>query len=335
MALTARPIRFNTRQRSDYHGENRDFLAPVIAQGAGSVDAWAAVHSVTLTNTTALNFNDTSHRPASLGFTLTNTGSETLSYTLGHRGAASGYVMNTTHALTTGDAQPIYASLQIVPSSLTLDPGQTATVSVSIASEPALPEAAKRISYFGGYVTIDASSSNSTNLSLPYTAFGGDLASLPMINRDQTHLAAYDAATSSTSGSLPAGRVFECLYRPNASPPCTFPADGLALSLVTQTRNLTIDLVSKQSGQTVLPPGGGVYASGSNNPWDGSGYHAWDGSDRNRTFVPAGEYVWKVTALRLNADSGVLDKDWDVWESASWVLRYAADSTGLPPAGRA
>ncbi|KAK7955702.1 subtilisin-like serine protease PR1C [Apiospora aurea] len=351
MALTARPIGFNTRQRSDYSGENRDFLAPVIAQGAGFVDAWAAVHTVTLTNTTALNFNDTAHRPSHLAFTLTNTGSsETLSYKLGHRGAASGYVMNTTYTLATGDAQPIYAELEIVPSSLTLGPGQFATVSVSVASEPALPEAAKRISYFGGYVTIDASSSadsnaSTTTLSLPYTAFGGALASLPMINRDrgQTYLAAYDATTNQTSGDpLPAGRVFECLYNNSnnnatANPPCTFPADGLApglaLSLVTQTRNLTIDLVDKGTHETVLP--GGVYASGSNNPWDGSGYQAWDGRDRNRAFVPAGEYVWRVTALRLNADSGVFERDWDVWESESWVLRYAAGSTGLPPGGKA
>ncbi|KAK8081119.1 serine endopeptidase [Apiospora hydei] len=345
LALTARPIKFNTRQRSDYGGENRGFLAPVIAQGAGFVDAWAAVHSVTLTNTTALNFNDTAHRPSHLAFTLNNTGSsETLSYTLGHRGAASGYVMNTTYALTTGDAQPIYAELTIVPSSLSLAPGESATVSVSIASEPAMPEAAKRISYFGGYVTIDASSSSgnatTSTLSLPYTAFGGALASLPMINRDATYLAAYDATNQTSGDPLPAGRVFECLYNNNnnnstTSPPCTFPADGLApglaLSLVTQTRNLTIDLVDNKTKTSMLPGGGGVYASGSNNPWDGSWYHAWDGRDRNRTFVPAGEYVWSVTALRLNADSGVVERDWDVWESESWVLRYAADSTGLPP----
>ncbi|KAK8033845.1 serine endopeptidase [Apiospora marii] len=349
MALTARPIKFNTRQRSDYYGQNRDFLAPVIAQGAGFVDAWAAVHTATLTNTTSLNFNDTTHRPSHLDFTLTNTGSDTLSYALRHTGAASGYVMNTTggalYELTAGDAQPIYAEIKISPATLSLEPGKSATISVSIAAEPAMAEAAKRISYFGGYVSVDvaaAVASNSTTssstrnhstLSLPYTGFGGDLASLPMINRDQTYSAAYDAAAQSSGDRLPAGRVFECRYQASASPPCTFPADGLApglvLSLVTQTRNLTIDLVDKASGQSVFPPGG-AYTSGSNNPWDGSGYRAWDGGDRNRTFVPAGEYVWRVTARRLNGDSGTMGRDWDVWESEGWGLRYAADSTGLP-----
>ncbi|KAK8060868.1 serine endopeptidase [Apiospora saccharicola] len=346
MALTAKPIKFNTRQRSDYYGQNRDFLAPIIAQGAGFVDAWASVHTATLTNTTALNFNDTTHRPSHLDFTLTNTGPDTLSYALRHTGAASGYVMNTTggalYDLTTGDAQPIYAEIKISPASLSLEPGKSATVSVSIAAEPAMAEAAKRISYFGGYVTIEVTSSsngnsNHSSLSLPYTGFGGDLASLPMINRDQTYAVGYDAAKQSTGDRLPAGRAFECRYQASASPPCTFPADGLSpglvLSLVTQTRNLTIDLVDKTTQKSVLLPGG-VYTSGSNNPWDGSGYHAWDGSDRNRTFVPAGEYVWKVTALKLNADSGVFEKDWDVWESESWGLRYAADSTGGLPAGK-
>ncbi|KAK6853971.1 serine endopeptidase [Apiospora arundinis] len=310
---------------------------PVIAQGAGFLDAWAAVHTVTLTNTTSLDFNDTAHRPTHLFFTLTNAGAETLSYTLFHTSAASGYVMNTTggalYALTKGDAQPIYAELKIYPNSLSLEPGKSATVSVSIAAEPAMPDAAKRVSYFGGYVTINVVSSNST-LSLPYTGFGGDLASLPMINRDQTYAAAYDAAKQSFADDrVSAGRVFECQYRgAGASPPCTFPADGLSpgltLNLVTQTRNLTIDLVDKKSGKPVVP--GGVYTSGSNNPWDGSGYQSWNGTDGNRTFVPAGEYAWKVTTLRLNADSGVFEKDWDVWESESWVLRYAANSTGLP-----
>lgn len=346
MALTAKPIKFNTRQRSDYYGQNRDFLAPIIAQGAGFIDAWAAVHTATLTNTTSLNFNDTTHRPSHLDFTLTNTGSDTLSYALRHTGAASGYVMNTTggalYDLTTGDAQPVYADIKISPASLSLEPGKSATISVSIVAEPAMAEAAKRISYFGGYVTIDVAASNNsgnsnhTSLSLPYTGFGGDLASLPMINRDQTYSAGYDAAAQSSGNRLAAGRVFECRYQASASPPCAFPSDGLSpglvLSLVTQTRNLTIDLVDKTTQKSVMPPGegGGVYTSGSNSPWNGSGYHAWDGSDRNRTFVPAGEYVWKVAALRLNADSGVFERDWDVWESESWMLRYAADSTGLP-----
>ncbi|KAK8119737.1 serine endopeptidase [Apiospora kogelbergensis] len=347
LALTAKPIKFNTRQRSEY-GENRDFLAPVIAQGAGFVDAWAAVHTVTLTNTTSLNFNDTAHRPAHLAFTLTNSGAETLSYALHHTGAASGYVMNTTggalYDLTKGDAQPIYAELAIEPAALRLEPGKSATVSVSIASEPAMSEAATRVSYFGGYVTIDVvsrSNSSGTNstLSLPYTGFGGSLAALPMINRDQTYAAGYDAAAQSLSDArLAAGRVFECQYRGRgASPPCVFPADGLApglaLALVTQTRDLAIDLVDKTSGKPILP--GAVYASGSNNPWDGSGYQAWNGTDGGRAFVPAGEYVWRVTARRLSADSGVFARDWDVWESEGWVLRYAANSTGLPAAGKA
>ena len=233
MALTARPIRFNTRQRSDYYGQNRDFLAPVIAQGAGFVDAWAAVHTATVTNTTSLNFNDTTHRPSHLG----------------------------------------------------------------------------------------------------------DLASLPMINRDQTYSAGHDAAAPSSGDRLPAGRVFECRYRAGDRPPCAFPADGLApglvLSLVTPTRHLTINLVDRATRKSVMPPpgaggGGGVYTSGSGSPWDGSGYRAWDGGDRDRALVPAGAYAWRVTARRLNADSGAVERDWDVWESEGWVLRYAADSTGLP-----
>lgn len=334
MAVTARPIHYNTRQlRSQYAGETQNFFAPVLQQGGGLVDAWAAAHTKTLLNVSSLSFNDTAHRPAYLPFEISNTGEEELIYHMGSIGAASGFFMNTTggakYNLTDNMGTAIFARLKFDPERVRIGPGKTASVAVSVAAEPNLEGG---VSYFGGYVALNVSTrtAHAESLTVPYTGFKGDLASLPMVNGDLTYAGAYDLRSKDMPRIEP-GRVFTCEFDSKAKTPCTFVPDGLvpslSISLVTQSRNMTADLVSRGTGAVVLP---GILTSDVSTPRVGSFGVYWNATDNNSTFVPPGAYYWRVTALRLNADSGT-EKDWDVWESTSWTLNYTANSTGLPP----
>ncbi|TLS24939.1 hypothetical protein PpBr36_08876 [Pyricularia pennisetigena] len=327
LASTAQPIKFNDRQKTYYTGNVKDFFAPILQQGGGLIDAYAASQTRTHLNVTNLSFNDTANRVPSVTFEISNTGDKELSYVLNHVGAASGYFMNTSsgarYNLTGATGLPVYAELNIRPSQLTLGPGKTASVTVSVAAEPDLPDGT---SFFGGYVTINATAQGKAadHVRIPYTGFGHGLVSLPAINKDL----AYGGATTS-DGKMTRdgdGRVFVCEYNQTASVPCTFDGlyPGVQAALVTgASRNMTISLVDHKTGAAALPNDVNL---GSSAAWGKSSYWYWDGTDSNRSFVPAGDYFWRVKVLRLNGRLDA-DQDYDVLDTVWWTLKYTANST--------
>ncbi|TDZ16298.1 Minor extracellular protease vpr [Colletotrichum orbiculare MAFF 240422] len=323
---TANPVKFVDGKR-----KKSDFLGPVFSQGGGLVDAWAAVHTVSLVNVSSLDFNDTANRPASLAFTITNKGSESLSYSLSHLGAASGYILrdDDRYSITGAEGHAIYAEMSIAPSTLHLAPGDSATVSVSVVSDPDLPGAAERGTFFGGYISIQSSASEAGKLSVPYTGFGTRLVDVPMINPNQSYL-----ITLSDSGEdtrLDPGTVVECLYnatipKPEGPVSCTPGLPGFRKTFLTQSRNYTFDLVDAKSTKDILP---GVYQGTSSSNDEPSSLWAWNGAEEDRKFIPPGQYSWRVTALRLNGNADD-PKHWDTWLSETWTLAYSSDSIGLP-----
>ncbi|KAK2626598.1 hypothetical protein QTJ16_003773 [Diplocarpon rosae] len=321
MSASAKPVKWNNE-----FAETLDYLAPVLQQGAGLLDAWAAANLTSRVNTSSLSFNDTANRPAHLAFSLSNVGSEAVTYTLANTGAASGYLLNSTskYNLTGPEARPVYAELDISPASITLEPGAAAEVLVSVKAGPQLPDAATRGSFFGGYVSI-SSASDGELLSVPYTGFGTALKSLPMINRDTT----YPAIVNETFlEKVEDGRVFNCLYNasitvgsPVRCPDGVYP--GFQLNLVLPTRRYIFDIV--RAGNTTAVALKNALSGGPLDVWTRNRFWYWDGTDGERAFLPAGKYVWRVTALRLYGDEETPD-DFDVWYGNSWTLQFSADS---------
>ncbi|WQF84048.1 Putative peptidase S8/S53 domain, Fn3-like domain, peptidase S8, subtilisin, Asp-active [Colletotrichum destructivum] len=325
IATTARPIKWN-----DSKGKTEDFLAPTFQQGGGLVDAWSAVHSTTLLSTSSLSFNDTTNRPKELTFSIKNTGTSAITYKLSHVGASSGYVLEKAdwYNLTKAEAYPVYADVSISPSTVSVEPGNLATISVSVVKEPALPDALTRLSYFGGYVAIEADGSTDVNkLSLPYTGFGAPLTTLRSINRADSYLSFYNL-TDSKPYRAEAGRLYTCTLNLTADVPASFPDNvypGVEVFLFMQTRNMSISVIDADSGKVIMTP----YQSSSADPWGPGNSWYWDGSDANKTFVPAGTYVWNVKALKLNGNPEKKE-DWDIYDTGTWVLQYTSNSTLVP-----
>ncbi|KXH46308.1 serin endopeptidase [Colletotrichum nymphaeae SA-01] len=320
IAATSRPVKWY-----DGKGNTGDFLAPVLQQGSGLVDAWGAVHSTTLLSASALSFNDTANRPKELTFTIKNTGLKTTTYDLSHVGASSGYVLEKvdSYQLTEVVVYPVYAEVSINPTTLSVEPGKTATVSVSVSKEPALSEASTRVSYFGGYINIEAKGATDINkLSLPYTGFGAPLTTLHSINREKSYLSSYNVTAGKASHAEP-GRVYTCTLNITADIPASFPGNefpGIEVFLFLQSRNMSIHMVDAKTGKVVV----NSYQSTSEVPWNGSTWY-WDGSDDNKAPVPAGTYTWRVKALKMLGDAAK-EEDWETWEAGTWVLEYTADS---------
>ncbi|OHW93687.1 subtilisin-like serine protease pr1c [Colletotrichum incanum] len=325
IATTARPVKWN-----DSRGKTEDFLAPTFQQGGGLVDAWNAVHSTTLLSTASLSFNDTTNRPKKLTFSIRNMDKSTITYRLSHVGASSGYVLEKAdwYNLTKAEAYPVYADVSITPSTISIEPGNSATVSVSIIKEPALPNAATLVSYFGGYVTIEAEGSADINkLSLPYTGFGAPLSTLRTINQADSHQSVWNS-TNSTPSKMEEGRVFTCTLNITADVPASFPDNlypGVEIVLFMQTRDMSISILDANTGKEIVKS----YQSTPADTWGPGSTWYWDGSDGNKTFVPAGTYIWHVKALRLNGHPEKKE-DWDIYETGKWVLKYASNSTIVP-----
>ncbi|KAL0942000.1 amidase family protein [Colletotrichum truncatum] len=322
IATTSRPLKWNNGE-----GVTSDFLAPVFQQGGGLLDAWNAVHSTTVLSTAALSFNDTTNRPKELTFSIKNTGTTATTYKLSNVGAASGYMLETAkgYTFTKGEATPVYAELSIKPSTIKIEPGKSATVSVTVTKEPALSEAATRVSFFGGFVAIEAEGSAEVNkLTLPYTGFGAPLSTLPIVNRDKSYLMAWNN-TAAAPTRMEEGRVFRCILDTSKDVPASFEDNmfpGVWIELVIQTRELIISIVDAKSGKEVVQS----FQTSSSDVWGPGNTWYWDGSDGNKAFVPAGTYIWQVKSQRLNAKPEE-PSSWEVYSTGKWVLEYASNST--------
>ncbi|KAF0327189.1 amidase family protein [Colletotrichum asianum] len=323
IATTARPVKWN-----DGKGAVSDFLAPVFQQGGGFLDAWNAVHSTTVLITGALSFNDTANRPKELSFSIKNTGTTAITYHLSHIGAASGYILKQANGynFTKGEATAVYADVSVTPATIKVEPGKSSTVSVALTKEPSLPEAATRVSFFGGYVAIEAEgSADVNNLTLPYTGFGAPLATLPIIKRDTSYLMMWNM-TSSSPVRMEEDRVFTCTLDTSKDVPASFADNmfpGVWIALFVQTRNLSIYIVDADSGKEVAKS----WQTTSDAVWGRASNWYWDGSDANKTFIPAGSYIWRVKAQKLNADPSK-EENFDVYETGKWVLQYSNSTVG-------
>ncbi|KAK1689391.1 hypothetical protein BDP55DRAFT_759680 [Colletotrichum godetiae] len=303
--------------------------------GGGGVDAWSAVRNATIVNATDLAFNDTDNRPPFLSFTLENTGIEELSYQLDHVPAGSGYVIDPAapYTFSLPNISDAYANILISPTTLTLKGGESASVVVSIRSEPDLANAASRLSFFGGYIEVRSSASEANTLTVPYTGYEGPLLILPIIDRTQTSLIGVRLPNFALIDIEP-GRVFNATY--NASVgidenPITYP-DGIhpafAFQQVVRSRLVTYSMVNTKTGEA---PFHNDTVSTDAEPMSAAWF--WGGSEDNGRFVPAGTYVWEILALRMNGNREN-PTHFEFWRSDKWTLVYSLNSTGLPTVSR-
>ncbi|CAG8979467.1 hypothetical protein HYALB_00010660 [Hymenoscyphus albidus] len=341
MTLSAKTLNFNDGKTKS------DFLAPVLQQGAGLVNALIATQMQTRVSVSQLNFNDTDHRPLSLKFRLRNVGVNTTDYSISHLAAASGYILEPfgqkkDYQLTANEAREAPALLNITPDKVTLGPQSESDITISIASNPDLPDAEARGAFFGGYIAIRDGASLFT---LPYSGFGSSLKSLPMIDQNATRMV---QANESASVPYPPGEetkepLFDCFYNTTAAVPLTCPDNnglypGVKLTFVIPSRQFQIDMMNVDGtvaipqidmmnvdGTVAIPQ---VYNGTAEEVWDAGRYWYWDGTDRDKAFLKGGSYRWRVTALRWSGDAGV-GADWDSWNSEIWRVSYKKGSLFL------
>lgn len=147
------------------------WLDSVAQQGAGLINAYDAVHAKTIFNVSSISFNDTEHIAPVL-FSIKNTGSETVQYTIDQVGSGTVYTLADDGTTTpvffdSGDFMETvteYASLNISSRLLSISPGQTAVVKVTATPPKGLDTT--RIPIYSGYVTLNGT--NGDSFLIPY-----------------------------------------------------------------------------------------------------------------------------------------------------------------------
>ncbi|KAF2206598.1 hypothetical protein CERZMDRAFT_89212 [Cercospora zeae-maydis SCOH1-5] len=299
LATTARPMPYTDNSTHDY-----GFLAPVIQQGGGLIDAWSAARATTLVNVSSLEFLDLNRKPASLSFSLTNAGNETISFRISHTGAASGYAKTTPEDTFFADDKylaqsrmlmAVYAHVQVHPESLTLSPGETADVRVAVTPPAELD--ASRLPFYGGYITLN-STDGAQNLTIPFSGIAARLPEdLPLVDTKSVTPAIYRPADGQFLGCS-TETIFELVrindtthFSSGAWPAITYDKPLLPI------REAKVSVIDADSKQAVFTH------ELSHKDWRAKRWY-WDGSGLEQTDVRRGRYVWRLQYLGLLARDG-------------------------------
>ncbi|CAN9241094.1 unnamed protein product [Alternaria alternata] len=87
LSATAKPNLFNDGSTT------YTYLAPVAQQGGGLIQAYDAAYTKTVLSISSISFNDTDNRIDTTNFTITNTGTDDVTYSIANVIAASGYTL--------------------------------------------------------------------------------------------------------------------------------------------------------------------------------------------------------------------------------------------------
>jgi hypothetical protein len=177
-------------------------------------------------------------------------------------------------------------------------------------SPPALD--ATRYPVYSGYITLN---STSDSLSLPYLGVVGSLKNATVLSADDTYLTTTADPNSapisgnqtfiipSSNGTAPNGTVY-----PEAFLGLALGSSYIKLEVLPQGGYTTSSLGNIFGfPQVYLPRGGSV--------WE------FDGRLEDGSFVPAGTYKLKVSALHIFGDAAK-ESDYDVVETVSFGIKY-------------
>lgn len=307
LATTAKPVQFNSSINS--------LIAPPAQQGAGSIHAYDAAYTTTEISRSSLAFNDTA-RLTGKTFTISNTCVKEVTYELDVVGAATAYTFSA------GSIRPAaypdgpkldssFAKVELSDYKVTIPAGGKVTIAVKV-TPPSV--AITRLPVYGGYIQINGT--NGDKLSLPYQGIAGDLNAVTVMNT--TYL--------SNANSGPDYPPFN-----GSNTTFLFPqADSVDLGLITDdlpvaavdlvfgSPLLSIHIVS--TGKKTVNLGHAVDSPFNYTQRVLMGYQ-WNGQLADKSFVPAGSYKFRVSALHIFGEADQ-PQDYDVAETSSFKIAY-------------
>ncbi len=292
------------------------WLAPVVQQGAGVVQAYDAAYASTLLSTSSLAFNDTDNFVDTLNFTIQNLGDEDVTYELGSVGAATGYTFST-------DIYPDFfpgleltgefATVELSESKVTVPAGGDATVSVTV-TPPALN--ATRLPVYSGYITLNGT--NGDSLSLPYNGAVGSLNSVQVLD--------FGYLTYSTDPQLAPitgdNATFVLPTPGEGTDSDTYPVAVALLAFGSPQINVKLVSVGGGDGKYETEEDlGHIFGSPLTYLSRDAQFILWEGALADGAVAPAGSYKLVIEALHIYGDASDAEQ-YDVQETIPFALSY-------------
>ena len=294
LATTATPLNLN-----DGGGTKYPNLAPVIQQGGGLLDAYAAIHSKTTLDIEVIALNDTTYFKAPHPFTIQNTGSSPVTYTLSNIGALTTYGIHEVEQVPESFLPTLIsanATIRFEPSTITIPANSAGVVTAHFTRPANLLQS--RLPIYGGYIGITGS--NGEFLTLPYAGAAAELKATELMGGTYGGF----LLDSSTDDLV---KDFNFTFaKPNSTYiPTRYPQAYISLSMGSSL--CRVDIIPRDVHN--LPRYVGEQALGPlpGTPWRlitrAFGYEQnWDGKLENGSYAPAGEYRFLIRPLRLNGD---------------------------------
>lgn len=328
LSASADPKAFNDGQ-STY-----PYLAPVAQQGGGLLNVYNAAHAVGVLNISSISFNDTVHFVKSAWFEITNSGSESVTYTIGYTSSGTVYTLpsdgnpvpSTFNVGSPPEIVTSSAQLSVNPSTITIRAGESASIEVTASLPTDLTTS--RIPVYSGYITLNGT--NDESLSLPYMGVASSLKDAVLFDSvdNLTYLSRYLNVSA-----VPDGFAFTLPPQDSTDEekeqydfPVPFSLDSFG------TRILRVDLVPAHSNSTVITTdvlGVDIVGSIVNFPayeqGRGSWHVFWYGQLSDGSFAPPGDYYLLFRGLKIFGDENSAD-DYESVKSVSFSLTYASSN---------
>ncbi|KAF2149039.1 subtilisin-like serine protease PR1C [Myriangium duriaei CBS 260.36] len=321
LSATANPNLFNNGKQTF------PYLASTAQQGAGLIQAYDAAHATTLLSVSSLSFNDTANFDDTKNFTITNTGSEEVSFSLSHVPAGTFYTLATGNIVPQvfpNEYAAATASIDFADKEISVPAGGSAVVSLS-ADLPVGLEAT-RLPVYSGYIALNGTDGSS--FSLPYIGVAGSLSDATVLDTNNTYLA-LSTDTSTTPAPIAAGRTFTLpANNGTAGNGTVYPELVLNLALGTALLRIDVRPIESYGSYTNatevlgVRTVGNIYGYPAEYLARGAQTVAWKGLLADGNPAPAGTYELVVRALRIFGDRENAE-EYDEAVSVSFDIKYA------------
>lgn len=334
LATTARPIRMQTNQRV-----TQEYLAPPFQQGAGLLDADAAVRTVTTFNVSELAFNDTAFiRP--LSFEMFNVGSQPLTYDIAHMPGPTIYAFNSGNITVTEFSNDTSFAQNILPNTsakldismnntFTIEAGKSAVITMT-ATPPADLDAS-RLPLYSGFISIR--SSDGFNLTIPYGGIASPLRDVPVLDtrpgQERTVLSANMSDGSTVRPGLDGTNISSTFVIPKVTGNITTSTElwnvslpGCDVKATFGSRQAEVSLLQDGvSLGSILPVDRPMPIADTTFLRDQAQTVLFYGRMADGTFVEGGPYRFRVRLLRVTGDVTKAE-DWDEVVTEPFELKY-------------
>ena len=282
---------------------DKTLLEPTARQGAGLIDVYRAASTKVLPSVSRLNLGQQIAGEKTHEITLTNSGSEAVTYKLGHVDTVTttGESSKPTRGTTNG------ATVSTDGTSVTVPAGSSAKIAVKVSA----PAGIGNGDFYGGYVTLTPDNAAQT-LRIPFVGVGGNLAESKTLYKTGPVL-----ATEKLKVVNKAGHQFTMFNdRPHVYFKADVPLIRSGLVAMRKTDDGKYEVLSDK-----------VFISMSDKGWNRTSTRLvrWDGSyldaDNQLQQAPEGTYqLWELNAP-AGADTTKLEQ-YNIWASNDFTIDW-------------